>query len=391
MQFVTNEEYNRKYGGNGIAEFAGKFSLTPEVRGTCCHRGKDTGELEACPPCGRNTRLKLFECHHPAHASNPRTTEKNCKEVCRDHASVPSPIRFDETNLFPLPRVPGKRFNPSIMAYGDGYLLAFRNGWCGSEIFIGLLDKDFKPTKLVKKLELFHQHQANYGREDPRLFWFAGKLHIAYIGVVGPHDILYTSQLYARLNDDFETEEIFVPQYRQRNYWEKNWQFFEHAGQLYAVYSIAPHRVLKIDGNNAEMVFDTPTRGNWSGGELRGGASPVLVGDEWYCFFHSRVESGKPVYNTGVYTFEDKPPFLVKRLTADPILVANPANTPADQWASVVFPGGAVRVGDKWLVAHGIDDRHTELHWFTQADIERRLVKLDWELPVKASENTHHA
>lgn len=185
------------------------------------------------------------------------------------------PVRFDESNL--APGRPGKRFNSSIIDWQGEYLLAWRDGWSGSEIWLCRLDRLFRPKGESVKLDLMHWPDANYGREDPRLFLHGAALHIAYIGVVGGDQIWHTNQLYARIGDDLKVEKIFSVQYPKRNLWEKNWQFFSHDGQLYAIYSIAPHKILKIDGERAELVYETQTPAPWSGGECRGGTPPMLI------------------------------------------------------------------------------------------------------------------
>lgn len=282
--------------------------------------------------------------------------------------------RFDHRNLWP--KLYGMRFNPSIAPWKDGYVLVYRTGWKGSDIFIGLLDKSFQPQGQPKKLELNHRH-ARYGREDPRLFFFRGQLHIGYAGVVaGGGRRLHTNILYARISDRLTVEEVFYPHYQRRNFWEKNWQFFEHNNELYCVYSIAPHKILHIDGHHATEAYETPTPAPWVGGEPRGGASPVLVDNEWYCFFHSRVDTpdrGR-IYNTGLYTFENAPPFRVQRFIPAPIQEADPENKPGDQYAAVVFCGGAILESDRWLLANGIHDRWSEIHALDAIELDRRLV-----------------
>jgi hypothetical protein len=251
------------------------------------------------------------------------------------------PVRLDQHNL--AVGTPGVRFNTSLIEWKDGYLMAFRNGWRGSEIYVVPLDGELREIGPAVKLNLTHS-EANYGREDPRLFYFRGKIHVAYIGVVGGSLIRHTSVLYARLSDSLRVEQVYCPHYPQRNLWEKNWSFFEHDGQLYAIYSIAPHRILSIDGERTKLAYETPTVAPWNPGtEMRGGASPVKVGDEFYHFFHSRVASGNHrVYITGLYTFDAEPPFRVRRMIPDPIDVADRSTKPRDQYASVVFVCGAV-------------------------------------------------
>jgi FkbM family methyltransferase len=284
------------------------------------------------------------------------------------------PVCLDERNL--CPGVPGKRFNSSLIAWGGGYLLAFRNGWRGSEIFLTPLDARFRPSGAPVKLDLRHPG-ANYGREDPRLFFHAGRLHVSFIGVVGGNRIRHTNQLYARIGDGLRVEAVFHPHFPGRREWEKNWQFFSHGGELYAVYSVAPHRVLRVRGDAAALAYETATYAPWVGGELRGGAAPVLAGGEWWCFFHDRVEppGRRRAYRLGLYTFEDRPPFRALRITPEPVLAADPA-TNRNNYADVVFPCGAVRDGDRWVVSCGVHDRWTELHAFGHADLDRRLVSI---------------
>lgn len=288
-------------------------------------------------------------------------------------ASAPWPRTLNERNLHP--GSPGLRFNPSLIEWRGGYLFAWRSGWAGSDIYLTHMDREFAPHGPPIRLELFHPRQANYGREDPRLFLFRGRLHVSYIGVEGYNGrVLRTSQLYARIGDDLRVEQVFAPRYARRNAWEKNWSFFEHGGQLYAVYSIAPHRIVRVDGERVELAHETPTPLPWKGGEMRGGAAPVLVGDEWWSFFHDRVEeNGFRTYRAGLYTFEDRPPFRVQRMIAGPLLVADPRDKPGDQYAAVIWPGGAVRDGDDWVLACGVHDRWSRLERFAHADLEGRL------------------
>jgi predicted GH43/DUF377 family glycosyl hydrolase len=389
------------------------------LRGICPHQGPKIGEtpcdacrgsvvmvdLMACNLHGSCTQEKLSKdravsycqrCNdHPEAGKDAERVKRN-RERAKNrrtepprihnppiitHGPVPAiaptvedgnTIRIDQHTL---PGPSGLRFNPSLIRWQDGYLFAFRNGWAGSEIFLQRMDARFRPFGEPVKLDLFHQQQANFGREDPRLFMFRGKLHVMYTGVVGKTTFLHTSVLYARLSDDLRVEQIFYPNYPKRNLWEKNWGVFEHDGSLYAVYSIAPHRILRIDGEQAEMAYQTPTRVHWTEGEMRGGASPVLVGDEFWHFFHSRTEpGGRITYHMGVYTFDAKPPFAIRRFLSEPIASADWNTKPADQYAGVLFPGGAVLDGERWTVAVGVHDRWSELRTFDKADLENRMT-----------------
>jgi FkbM family methyltransferase len=359
-------------------------SPTGPVRAACVHLANPTGDHRDCHTCTGPKSLPVHSCLAAPGICTPGGVAAGVQSClhCR-YKEVPFPIRFDEHTL--CPGVPGKRFNTSIIDWGGYYVLAFRNGWRGSDVYITFLNRKFTPVGRAVKLDLSHPECA-YGREDPRLFVFRGKLHVTFSGVVGTRrdrgTIKHTTVLYARLSDTFKVERTFYPHFSNRNSWEKNWVFFEYGGELFATYSIAPHRILRIDGDRAEMVYETPTCVPWSGGEMRGGSSPVKIGDEFWHFFHDRIESGgHRIYRTGLCTFDAKPPFRIRRLVTEPLLTANPATKPVDQYASVVFPCGAVRDGDNWVVSHGIHDRWTELHRWSHADLESRMSVVgppDW-------------
>ena len=283
------------------------------------------------------------------------------------------PIRFDETNL--AVGLSGHRFNASLMEWQDGYALAWRNAFWGSDIFVSRLDKLFRPVRGSNaKLELTHVAAAT-SREDPRFFMLRGQPHLMYVGLTGKGRNRVASVLYARLTDRLAVEEVACPHYAQRNGWEKSWSSWEHDGQHYATHSITPHRVLRIDGDKAEVAYETPTLSNWTWGGtgLHGGACPVLVGEEWYSFFHAwkRTAERQRVYATGILTFSAKPPFKALRMTPEPIQVAEP-NT-FGWYADCTFPAGLVRLGDDWILSSGEHDRTTRLDRFSAESIELAL------------------
>lgn len=358
-----------------------KRSLSKPI---CEYRGPPTGESARCDSCGATEKTTpVFSCSVygvcAATASSLPTTDPLVRRKIQPCRRCPDyvggwPRRFDENNLWE--GVPGKRFNPSLLPYESGYLLAARNGWAGSEIYLGKLDREFRPVGSPIRLDLYRQGEANYGREDPRLFYHDGRVHIAYAGVVGGHSIRHTNVCYARLSTDLSVEETFAPHYVPRNKWEKNWSFFSQEDVLYAVYGISPHVVLRIDGGSATKAYETENALPWAGGERRGGASPVLVGDEYWGFFHDRIKGpdGKYVYRTGVYTFDASPPFAPRRHVPAPIMTADLHDKPADQYAHVVFTCGAVLAGGEWVLSSGRHDRWMTLDKFSHSELEKKMV-----------------
>ena len=277
-----------------------------------------------------------------------------------------------------LPEIPGEmRFNASLIESGDGYLLSFRNKWKDSRLFIACLDADLKPTGRWKQLVFPGRWK---GHEDGRLFRHNGGLWIAFVGFTG----FETSVLYAKINEETLTvEKSYWPQYTGRNKHEKNWSCFSHEGQLHAVYSISPHKIMAFsepgEGEDpaCTIAHETPFTGSWSGGYLRGGASPVLVGDEWWHWMHgSTVQANeRRLYTVGVVCFENKPPFRITRYTPEPVDIADPKAMPCGEKSDALFPCGAVLRGDEWLVSHGVQDHWTEIRGYPMAEIEGKMVK----------------
>lgn len=70
---------------HGSSPSAGMVQSKP-----CVHLGAAVLDADGrqatklCSTCSGSVRLKVFECHHPAHASDPTTTTKGCKG-CKDY------------------------------------------------------------------------------------------------------------------------------------------------------------------------------------------------------------------------------------------------------------------------------------------------------------------
>lgn len=282
-------------------------------------------------------------------------------------------IRIDSEKLIDAPK--GARFNASIIRYKGKLLLAYRTGWKDAQCTIAELDSSYTP---IKNTTLFHlkNPSAPWGREDPRLFIFRGRLHIAFIGVMtgnGP-----TNQLYARLNDDLSVDEIFVPNYPFRTAWEKNWSFFEWENELFAVYQTGPkHAIIHVSGNRAYPFVESANSHPWAGGKLSGGAPPVRVGNHFFHWFHGRLGAWSyGVYTVGVNVFEAKPPFRVVAQTATPLVVGDKAwrlEYQSENFPAAIFPSGAILDGDKWIVSSGIQDHWIEIHEWNTKNIASAL------------------
>jgi predicted GH43/DUF377 family glycosyl hydrolase len=277
-----------------------------------------------------------------------------------------TPLRTVRVNL-------PDHFNASAIDFGGRCLLASR---VFESICLSELSADFQPL-WTRLLPLYHAKSAN-GAEDPRLFVHRGKLHVAFSGVsVDAKSKVSVSVLHASLSDTLHVERVWEPAYAKRQPWEKNWSPFEVEGVLYSVYDAGPkYTVLRHDGDQAAPFATHQWRPQWSGGQLRGGAAPVRVGDEFWHFAHGVRKAKDAIdtdYTLGLYTFDAAAPFAPRRIVPTPLLHDHTPKRPRTE-NPAIYPCGAIRRGDRWYVSYGLHNSHVEIVEYSHDDLERLLV-----------------
>lgn len=249
-----------------------------------------------------------------------------------------------------------------------------------------LLDEFYQPIKESNVLldlhaELHAPHGKTYAKnfhvEDPRLFIYNDDLYLSYTdgyqmaqAKIDPQTLQAVESFYITKPDKQRTE--------------KNWIFFEHDKELYSVYNTCPHEIFKMDGANWEKVYSEEWKSGWRHGIIRGGTSPILVGDKYVSFFHSalgvkhRGIEGRQ-YFMGAYTFESKPPFRPLSITKEPIIVGEWVDDNIPRLSNaifVVFPSGVIRQENGYLVSFGYNDYRCRYVEITDAELERNMVSV---------------
>jgi len=279
--------------------------------------------------------------------------------------------RFIDPGL--LKRSP-RNYNPGLCEFNGRVWMAYRShrmdrdGLCGVAI-CEMVDGPLQSQWLNLGGATGHEHH-----EDPRLFIFAGQLHVAYSETFCPKGRPYVAvQKYARLEyskGTWRVAEVFRPRYgnNHADLMEKNWQFFEQDGKLHAIYSAEPeHVVIQLNGDEVVKEFRTPAI-RWSFGEIRGGSPPIrinLEGQAWLTFFHSSTPTQEGTwrrYWMGAYLFDEE--FRVTAITRRPIAGGSEEDdhgrdprTRSSWKPHVVFPGGAIHgEGLEHVVAVGVND-----------------------------------
>lgn len=303
-------------------------------------------------------------------------------------------IVFDAAALLPeawakfLAQGPVRAFNPGLLRDGSGWIFAYRVVGPDGLRRVGIcrLDGAFRIVPGSQQ-PLSDRVQFRRGAEypevatrwfaDPRLYRLGNRVFIYWnSGWHEPRNHQFLQELDpVSLAQRGHPRELLLRGERQKL--EKNWTLFEpEPGRLHAIYSIAPHRVLKLSLNGeADIVCADAARTEWTPadypachGGLRGGAPPVAADGKLWSFCHS-VHDGADGYRyaAAVYACESASPFVPALQPATPLALGNPFGSTRTHGrlnpavSEVIYPCGAARDGARWVVSHGINDEHCAL------------------------------
>jgi len=296
---------------------------------------------------------------------------------------------------------PLRTFNPGLLRSGDNWLMAYRFVAADGLRRIGLCQLDAtlqvvsgSHLALSDKLLIAGENYPAVARTwfaDPRLYRFGNRVFVYWnTGWHEPRNHQFLQELDpVSFHPLGRARELIVRDFVRQKL-EKNWTLFgTEANAVFAVYSITPHRVLATSlAGEADVEFETvavealPLAQYPScHGGLRGGAPPQRDGDSWLSFCHS-VHDGAPGYRyaAAAYRFNSAVPFTPTHAPNQPVELHNPYGGerihPALNRAvgEVIYPCGAARGGDRWLVSHGINDEHCAISVVTDAAVDATLT-----------------
>lgn len=302
---------------------------------------------------------------------------------------------------------PVRTFNPGLLRDGAGWLFAYRVVATDGQRRIGIcrLDTSFRVVRdsqvplsdcLVvggtKPLDAYPEVARSWFA-DPRLYRFGQRLFIYWnTGWHEPLNHQFLQELDPRSLAPLGPARELVLNGFVRQKLEKNWTLFgTDCARVFAVYSITPHRVLATSlETEGDIVFEdvavTPLPlGDFPPchGGLRGGAPPQWTGHDYLSFCHS-VHDGVIGYRyaAAAYRFSATAPFAPTHRPVMTLPLHNPfggqrvypALNPAV--GEVIYPCGAARDGDRWLVSHGINDEHCAISFIDDARIEATLTEV---------------
>ena len=315
-------------------------------------------------------------------------------------------FRFESQELLPenwrhaADAGPVRLFNPAILRDGDGWRMAYRAVLPDGKRRIAACRLDAALRVIAGSPFALSDHvqfpaAARYPDivrswlADPRLYRWGERVFVYWnSGWHEPRNYQFLQEL-----DPAKFAPVGAPRElvlrAPRRPLEKNWTLLAAAdGNLRAIYSVSPHRVLGFSiAGDGDIAFDEVIQCDFPlttyppcHGGLRGGAPPVWHDGRFWSFCHS-VHDGPDgyCYKAGVYCFSDAPRFAPLAEPLKPLDLGSGSNrthprlNPAVD--EVVYPCGAAIDGDRWLVSHGINDERCAISIIPHADL---LAHVEW-------------
>lgn len=285
-----------------------------------------------------------------------------------------------------------EHFNPSLIRRPDGLWLIVRR----SEVVNGMpygrnrlwackLDEKMKP--LGGPLLDFPDSTAEEQMEDPRAFRWNGQTWIGVVNFVWFPDGSWTGAHQALFS--YRDDEEWTPIVRRdppvetnlgrggftNGKHNKNFLWFLHDDKLHLIYMSDPWQVIEFGATWEEQKGYGGEGVKWKYGHVRGGTTPIRVGDHYITFFHSSMPwRGRfRRYYMGAMAFEAKPPFTPVLWTREPLLTGSQNDPWQQRKPLVVFPCGAIFEKDKWLVSYGINDLKSGWVEIPHEDLQKLL------------------
>jgi predicted GH43/DUF377 family glycosyl hydrolase len=321
-------------------------------------------------------------------------------------------------------------YNSCICKYKEGYRLFYRCGknpkTCEDRIATCLLtnnlevvpdsnkyvklfsnwqaSRDAGPDSLDRHIRYYYSdsqdvksfiYKDGYHVEDPRVVEFQGYWFLFYtdgitVGVakldLDSCDVIYSHFL------PVPPKHMISKQSDGR---EKNWIPLVYSDKLYLLYSDTPRTFIHCADKGDHFSIENYDKFNfnvsWKYGIVRGGCPPIEYDkNNLIWFFHSSkdVYSSIPtrnekIYFIGAYLTSKHYPFEIYQITKYPVLFGfpSPISKNMSYQTNVVFPCGAVREGDTFIVSMGINDYSIGHLKFSKSNIiwkpfEKKLLYL---------------
>lgn len=289
--------------------------------------------------------------------------------IAAHNVSARYPRVIEQVDYLPIEKGKLVRFgyNPSIIADGDGLLMAYRyhdGDTLATRLALAELDLS---GKVLSNRTLEVNGEA-ISVEDPKLFRFNGQVWIEWVQSTWPNTPVAAAVKYGRLEGN-KVVNVHQPTVNFPKPIEKNWVPMPAGeGLMRFIYESEPEQTILevIDGNVCHALHSPGA--SWAYGPIRGGTVPLEYDGKLLRFFHSGLDNEfgpqRRRYFLGALLMEANPPFAVVAVGKKPIaygseldlLTGDERRKCIQHKRQVVFPGGAVAHEGEFLVSVGIND-----------------------------------
>ncbi len=415
MLFGTHDDHHEEKENSKPPEEYVKMTAQLIDPFPCIYRGEFTDDL-ALNDAGRSVPLSVCARFNKPCYTRPDFVAVEPKNALRCQTCTYRTEMASDSPRTRLP-LPEGHFNPSMIQYNGRTILATRDSWGHSKVALWELTNptpDWTGDWAVTPIGSYKSDHSEAPRlEDPRLFLKrdpqSGEDRLcAMFNLPDGYPPKLVQVGYMQFDKDL-TKVEYTQIYRSPhgNAYEKNWVPFCNEYGLNWVYASKPEHVVMCE--NGE-TYKTPNHLPWTGGFMRGGASPVYVPafakpgkspvlcsfadkDVFYHFFHGchkRVHGS--VYTTGCAVFEAKPPYRVLRQTITPLIWPDlPGHGEDVVKRYVIWPGGVIPHAGAWHVCLGVDDTFCRIDRIPFEKIEAALNNVPEERKVTSLRDTEIA
>jgi len=233
---------------------------------------------------------------------------------------------------------------------------------------INYTDNKFSVTLDTKNEVFDYNDKMKY--EDARFTIIRQKLYFLYTHLPFHHDYVYENE-DATVNQqlcEYENHEkkFFVSGIQTKKV-EKNWIIFDMDDKVYLIYELLPKLIIyTLDPSNFKTL-DTIKEKEYGTPVIRGGTTPVIIGDKIYLFGHTNPGYKLSVAVLNKDTFE--PVGYCENFISD-------KNVFQDE--KIIFCRGALYVKslDKFILSLGINDKYCSMLTVSRSFLDSKITKI---------------
>ncbi len=212
---------------------------------------------------------------------------------------------------------------------------------------------------------------SNAGLEDPRIFYYNNEYYIyAHYrgnlkGNCGHYPVIFS------INNPNNIIRLYTD---NMNVIEKNWMPFVYKNELYFIYSVFPHKILKYTNTGYCQGVYTTNSSNffYKNNKIGNGAPAQLINynnkDYYITIAHINITNSNALIRKNfIYIFEAKPPFNIVGMTKKFDIIT-------ESYIPIEFCSGFVIKNNSIFLSFGVNDCFSAIQEYSLYDILENCI-----------------